>query len=136
MRFKSFIVLFFWTFLLIGQTNSDKVECVTKLDTLTKRTIYTEVDSMPHFPGGYEELLNFLGKNVTWNSNGKKQKVYGSFIVEKDGTLTNIVVLKGENEAANKDALRVMKLMPKWIPGQCKGKKVPVRYVIPIQIMI
>jgi periplasmic protein TonB len=132
------IVLFFWTILLFGQANNSIEKCVSKFDSIYNRTIYTVVDTMPEFPGGNDSLIKFIENNLTWPNDGAdfQGTVYISFIVESDGSLTNKTILKGICEHADKEALRLINIMPKWIAGKCKGKTVPVKYVIPLKFIM
>lgn len=96
---------------------------------------YTYVEESAHFPGGDKELADFLVKNIKFpNSEADvRGKVYLSFIVEKDGSLTNIKVLRGLYFPINEEAIRVVKLMPKWIPGKHNGEIVRQQYILPIK---
>ena len=95
-----------------------------------------DVDVKPDFPGGMKEFYNFVGKNYrvpeTKKLNGK---VMVEFIVEKDGSLSNFKILHDLGKDTGKEAIRVLKKSPKWIPGQHKGKEVRVKYLIPISIV-
>jgi protein TonB len=110
-------------------------DTVAKIDT---SLIYTKVEQMPEFPGGVTELLNFLHNNLTYPKVegtcyvGMPGRVTCRFVVEKDGTISNIEVLKGVDPMLNKDAIRVIELMPKWIPGKQDGKIVRVYFILPI----
>jgi TonB family protein len=92
--------------------------------------VFTIVDQQPEFPGGYSALQKFI------TSNQRKQRTRGtvflSFIVEKDGALSEPRVLKGISREADAEALRVLKLMPNWIPGSHAGKPARVHFVFPV----
>ncbi len=98
--------------------------------------IYTVVDKMPSFPGGDEARIKFYHENVKYpeeaRQNGISGTVFISFIVEKDGKITDIKLLRGTHELLDAEGLRVVKLMPKWNPGKQDGKAVRVQYNIPI----
>ncbi|MFT5600015.1 MAG: protein TonB [Flavobacteriales bacterium] len=95
-------------------------------------TIYDFVEISPEFPGGVEELYLFISKKLKPVNTGGK--VYLSFVINKDGSLSDAKVMKGVNPAADKEALRVVKLMPNWIPGKQMGEAVNCRYNLPIVV--
>jgi len=115
-----------------------QTKCYSKFDTLTKRQIYTTTDSMPSYPvNGYAGMFAFISRNMKYQEGCViTGTVYMSFIVETDGTLTHKKIIKGITEDINKDALSIIDKMPKWLPGFCEGKKVPVQMVIPIRYII
>ncbi len=94
----------------------------------------------PEFPGGKQELYKFLGKNITYPSGAKEAGIKGrvvcQFTINKDGSIVDIEVLKGVDPALDEEAVRVIKMMPKWNPGQQAGKNVRVRYTLPILFTI
>lgn len=97
-------------------------------------SVYTKIDQPAHFPGGDKELGDFLVKNIKFPNDPAdvQGKVYLSFIVEKDGSITNIKVLRGLYRPIDEEAIRVVKLMPKWISGKHNGKIVRQQYTLPI----
>lgn len=98
--------------------------------------IYDYPEQMPEFPGGGDALDQFLNNNLKYPPTAKEKaiqgKVYVGFVVEKDGTITNIQIRRGAHELLNEEAIRVVKLMPKWKPGSMRGKTVRTRYTLPI----
>lgn len=96
-----------------------------------KREIYLYVEHQPSFPGGQAALQTFLAKNLAYPSADREKGIKGSvvvqFVVEKSGALTDFNIIKPLSEAANKEALRVLKLMPAWQPGKMNGRTVAVR---------
>ncbi len=90
---------------------------------------------MPEFPGGIQKMKYFIDENIPWTKEGDPITgiVFISCIVEADGTLTNVRVKKGITEGTDREALYVIKQMPKWIPGKCEDKKVPVLISIPVK---
>lgn len=103
-------------------------------------TIYNNVEKMPTFPGGEFKMYEFLAMNIRYpqraRQDGYSGTVYVRFIVEPDGTITNIEVAKGVGGGCSEEAVRVVKLMPKWIPGEAFGKKVRVTYTLPINFRL
>lgn len=98
--------------------------------------IFTIVEDMPEFPGGNEALLKFLADNIRYPESAKADKVEGrvvlSFVIDKDGSVINIKVIRSINAAIDAEAIRVVKSMPKWTPGKQRGKPVRVNYTLPI----
>ena len=94
------------------------------------------IEVKPDFPGGMEKFYSFVGKNFrTPEEEGLKGKVYVSFVVEKDGSLTDIKVLRDIGYGTGKEAIRVLQKSPKWNPGIQNGKPVRVQYSLPISIV-
>ena len=98
--------------------------------------VYDVVDDMPKFPGGPKAMFDYLAYNVQYPKEmGEvcaQGRVIVSFVVEKDGSLTDFKVLKGVYPALDKEALRVVRSMPKWIPGSQNGVRLRVKYVVPV----
>lgn len=94
--------------------------------------IYLVVDEMPIFPGGDEALRNFIANNIRYSENDKSGRVFVYFVVEKDGRIERASIARSVDPVLDAEALRVVKLMPKWKPGKNKGKPVRVSYTIPI----
>ena len=93
------------------------------------------IEVKPDFPGGIEKFYKFVGNNYqTPEEEGLKGKVYVTFVVEKDGSLTDIKVIRDIGYGTGKEAIRVLKKCPKWTPGEQNGKKVRVLYSLPITI--
>jgi len=93
------------------------------------------IEVKPDFPGGMEKFYKFVGNNYqTPEEDGLKGKVYVTFVVEKDGSLTDIKVIRDIGYGTGKEAIRVLNKCPKWTPGEQNGKKVRVLYPLPITI--
>ncbi|MDD4777445.1 MAG: energy transducer TonB [Fermentimonas sp.] len=107
---------------------------------LENSEIYTIVDKMPEYEYGEKELANFISYNMRYPKEALQQGIEGrilcSFIVGHDGSITNIEVVSGSNESLNNEAIRVLGLMPKWIPGENNGEKVNVKCLLPIDFTI
>jgi len=97
---------------------------------------YNGVEKMPQFPGGEEEMLKFIHDNLHYPpvaaTAGIEGRVTIRFVVSRDGDVTDVKVIRGFDAACDKEAVRVVKLMPKWIPGRQEGRNVPVYYTLPI----
>ncbi len=98
--------------------------------------VFTAVEQVPVFPDGLQAFSNFLGKNIRYpiisREKGNQGKVIISFIVERDGSLSHIDVVRGIDNDINKEAIRVLKLSPNWVPGNQNGHSVRVAYSVPI----
>ena len=112
----------------------------TRKDTATDDKVYEVCEQMPIFEGGDAALLKYLRENLKYPDKTKDRGVQGrlviGFIVEKDGSLTDVKVLRLVDIALDSEVLRVVKGMPKWIPGRQNGKRVRVRYLLPIHICL
>lgn len=91
---------------------------------------------MPTFPGGEVALVQFLNANIHYpevaEENGIQGKVVISFVVERNGTVTNVEVVKSVDPLLDKEAIRVVRSMPQWKPGTQNGKPVRVKYTTPV----
>lgn len=98
--------------------------------------IFQVVEQMPEFPGGMQSLMAYLSKNIKYPSvaqdNGIQGRVLVSFVVNKDGSIVDPEVIKSVDAALDKEAMRVIKAMPKWNPGKQRGKPVRVKYTVPV----
>ena len=99
--------------------------------------VYDLVDEMPSFPGGLEELYKWIDNNVQYpavaRENGIEGRVILKFIVEKDGSLSDSIVIHSVHPMVDREALRLVGQMPKWNPGKRAGIPVRVRYCLPIK---
>jgi len=102
-----------------------------------KAQAFLVVESMPEFPGGESALENFLKNNIFYPKAARENHIQGTvyitFVVEKDGSLSDIKVLRGIGGGCDEEALRVVKLMPKWNPGKQNGKAVKVQYTLAVK---
>lgn len=107
-----------------------------KIKNIDNDSIYQIVEVMPEFPGGTEAMMNYLSKNIKYPEEAKEQGISGrvflSFVIEKDGSVSNVKVARGIGKLCDDEAVRVVKAMPKWNPGTMKGKPVRVSYMLPI----
>lgn len=98
--------------------------------------IYTAVEVKPDFPGGIQKFYDFVGKNYRVpEGEDLKGKVFVQFVVERDGSLTDIKVLRDLGYGTGKEAIRVLQKSPKWKPGIQNGRPVRVLYSLPISIV-
>jgi TonB family protein len=127
-------------FVLSGnaQTSVTKKKDATKIDSAKtiKDTIYTAVDKMPQFPNGDSELMRFLGMNIKYpvraQELGIQGKVIVQFVINADGKVGDFKILRSADPLLDNEAIRILKLMPKWLPGEQNGEKVAVYYILPV----
>ena len=102
--------------------------------------VFDVVEQMPEFPGGQQELMNFLMKNVKYpkvaQDKGTQGRVILQFVVNKDGSVVEPTVVKSVSPELDQEALRVIKMMPKWQPGKQNGEVVRVKYTIPVSFRL
>ena len=95
---------------------------------------------MPEFPGGMAECLKFLAKNIKYptiaQENGVQGRVIVQFVVNQDGSIVDPVVVRSVDPYLDKEALRVIQMMPKWKPGKQRGKAVRVKYTVPVTLIM
>ena len=98
--------------------------------------VFDVVEQMPSFPGGPSALMQFLSSNIKYpvvaEENGVQGRVVCTFVVERDGSITDVRVIKSVDPSLDKEAVRVVKSMPKWIPGKQNGSAVRVKYTVPV----
>lgn len=98
--------------------------------------VFDVVEQMPEYPGGMQALFEYLSQNVKYPEDAEKQKIEGkviaTFIVETDGSVSNVKVVKPVFPSLDAEAIRVLSGMPKWTPGKQSGKVVRVKYTVPI----
>ena len=109
-----------------------------KLSTVSveSRKVFTVVEQMPSFPGGDAALMSYLANNIHYPTvaaeNGVQGHVVVGFVVECDGSITDVRVLRGVDPSLDREAMRVVKSMPRWTPGKQNGSAVRVKYQVPV----
>ena len=122
-------LLIFGSSITFGQVKSPKDVVNSKMK------VYKATEAKPDFPGGIQAFYTFVGNNFRMpDEKDLKGKVFITFIVEKDGSLTDIKTIRDIGYGTGEEAVRVLKLSPKWIPGEIDGKPVRVQYSLPINI--
>ena len=106
-----------------------------------EEVVFVVVESMPEFPGGQQALFRFLSENVKYpviaQENGIQGRVICQFVVNKDGSIVDVEVARsGGDPSLDKEAVRVIKSMPKWKPGKQRGKPVRVKYTVPVNFKL
>ena len=138
----SVLILLVVVFVPARANAQDKKEKTTQThkDTTTDDKVYEVCEQMPIFEGGDAALMKYLTDSVKYPELAKKHGVQGrvviGFIVEKDGSLTDVKVLRPVDIDLDAEVLRLVKGMPKWIPGRQNGQRVRVKYLLPIHICL
>lgn len=109
-------------------------------DDIVEEVPFIIVENMPTFPGGEKKMLEYVAKNVKYpqlaKEVGTQGRVFVSFVVEKDGSITNVTILRGIGSGCDEEAIRVVKSMPKWNPGLQCGRAVRVSCNLPINFKL
>lgn len=102
--------------------------------------LFTVVDQQPEFAGGYDALMAFIKQNMQYPNNARRMRIEGTvhvgFIVSKTGEISDVTVLRGFMTECDKEAVRVVKLMPPWKPGKQNGRNVNVRFILPLRFRL
>jgi len=140
------IVPLFALMLTLSSATVTKNESITPSEkvilTLKQKDnrVFTEVEQVPSFPGGLNKFYKFLQQNIKYPAEARQKKIQGkvfiTFIIEKDGSFSNLRILRDPGYGCGAEALRVMKLSPKWNPGIQNGHKVRVQYTMPINFTL
>lgn len=131
------LTLFLSVFAINAQTGK---EVELGPDYSNTEEVFTIVEKMPEFPGRDTALNEFFVKNLQYPVFAKEQgiqgKVWISFVVDKDGTIGSIEVRRAIGGGCDEEAVRVIKLMPKWIPGSQGGKPLKVKFTLPVRFTL
>jgi periplasmic protein TonB len=115
-------------------------EPVKMTEDTSRSKIFTAVEQMPMFPGGFEALYKYLVQNIHYPANAAKDKIEGkvflSFVVEKDGSLTDIKVIRRVSPDLDAEAVRVLKESPKWKPAIQNSRPVRVLFSLPVSFSL
>ncbi len=116
--------------------NSKRTPGAIKAPPQQVNGVYNLVDDQPAFPGGPNAFMKYLAKNVKYPAadidNNVQGRVVAQFVVEKDGSLTQIKTVRSPSKTMADEAIRVLKKSPKWKPGKVKGKAVRTMYTVPV----
>ncbi len=136
-RSRSSFLLFLIALLTIGSVQAQEDSLEFNPEKGEGEKVYMSVEEDPTFPGGDSEMMKYIQEELEYPEQAQKEGVTGtvivSHIVEKDGSLTNIQVVKGIGAGCDEEAKQVVKSMPKWDPGKQRGKPVRVNVKIPIR---
>jgi len=102
--------------------------------------IYTVVEQQPEFPGGIEAMMKFIQKNMKYPAQARRMgtegRVFIGFVVNNDGHITDVAPIKGISADCDKEAARVISMMPNWKPGKQNGRTVAVQYNLPVRFTL
>ena len=109
-------------------------------EEVVEQEIFQIVEEMPAFPGGEQKLMEYVGKNIKYpqiaRESGIQGRVFVGFVVEPDGSVSNVKIMRGIGGGCDEEAMRVVKSMPKWKPGKQRGKPVRVSYTLPVNFKL
>lgn len=109
-------------------------------EVVEEQQIFLVVEEMPSYPGGEQEMYRFISQNIEYprmaKESGISGRVFVTFVVERDGSVTDVQVLRGIGGGCDEEAIRVIKSMPKWKAGKQRGKAVRVQYRMPIKFTL
>ena len=109
-------------------------------EEIVEAEIFTVVESMPEYPGGQVELFKYLSESIRYPAMareiGVQGRVFINFVVEPDGSISNVKVLRGIGSGCDEEAMRVVSEMPKWKPGKQRGRAVRVSYNLPVKFTL
>lgn len=123
---RLFLLMFFMAFVSVNAySQSDDSD-----------EIYNIVEEMPEFPGGTSKMMEYIQDNLQYPAEAKELNVHGrvivQFVIERDGTISNVKVLRGLGSGCDEEAIRLITSMPKWKPGKQRGKEVRTYFTYPI----
>lgn len=118
----------------------EEFEFVVEDEEIEEQHIFLVVENMPEFPGGEAAMYKFIGKNIEYprmaKESGISGRVFITFVVERDGSVTDVQILRGIGGGCDEEAVRVIRKMPRWSPGKQRGKPVRVQYRMPIKFTL
>lgn len=124
----------------VTKANASKLSFVMEKENASEGMVFDVVEQMPQFPGGMPAMMKWLTDNMKYPKEAQDAKQQGrviaSFVVEKDGSITGVRVVKSVAPALDEEAIRVVKAMPKWSPGMQNGEPVRVKYTVPISFIL
>ncbi len=109
-------------------------------EEIEEKQIFLVVENMPEYPGGEVAMYKFIGENIEYprmaKESGISGRVFVTFVVERNGSVTDVQILRGIGGGCDEEAIRVIKMMPQWTPGKQRGKPVRVQYRMPIKFTL
>ena len=124
---KLFLIVFFMAFVSVNAYSQSKEQ---------DDAVYSMVSEQPSFPGGMQEMMKFISENRKYPAEAKAKDIHGkiivAFVVERDGSLSDVKIRRGIGYGCDEEAIRVIKSMPKWTPGKQNGKVVRVSMMLPV----
>ncbi|MHB1279261.1 MAG: energy transducer TonB [Bacteroidia bacterium] len=102
--------------------------------------VFVFVEEMPEFPGGTDSMARFIGAHLNYPDSAVENSIQGKvmvqFVIDEEGRVTDPKIVKGLGWGCDEEVLRIVRLMPNWIPGKQKGKPVKIRFVLPIKFQL
>jgi protein TonB len=124
---KLFLIVFFMAFVSVNAYSQSKEQ---------DDAVYSMVSEQPSFPGGMQKMMKFISENRKYPAEAKAKDIHGkvivAFVVERDGSLSDVKIRRGIGYGCDEEAIRVIKSMPKWTPGKQNGKAVRVSMMLPV----
>lgn len=124
---KLFLIVFFMAFVSVNAYSQSKEQ---------DDAVYSIVSEQPSFPGGMQEMMKFISENRKYPAEAKAKEIHGkvivAFVVERDGSLSDVKIRRGIGYGCDEEAIRLIKSMPKWTPGKQNGKAVRVSFMLPV----
>ena len=140
--FNSTILTIVFALISVSMLAQDSVSAADAADANDYGdVIYVVTETMPEFPGGMQEMMRFIKENIVYPVEAAQKGIQGraicQFVVEKDGSISNVVVIRssGDRDLDN-EAIRVVQSMPQWKPGKQRGVPVRVKYTIPVSFRL
>ena len=140
--FNSTILTIVFALISVSMLAQDSVSAADAADASDYGdVIYVVTETMPEFPGGMQEMMRFINENIVYPVEAAQKGIQGraicQFVVEKDGSISNVVVIRssGDRDLDN-EAIRVVQSMPQWKPGKQRGVPVRVQYTIPVSFRL
>ena len=132
---KKFIIMALMALFGLTTVSAQKTVVAKK-----NQKVFDVVEKMPEYPGGQAALFEYLNGNIKYPDDAAKKQIEGrvlvTFVVNTDGSITDIEVFKKAFPSLDAEAVRVISGMPKWVPGEQKGQKVRVKYTVPISFRL
>ena len=123
-----------------GDVTTTFEEPVKAVEVEDPNKVFLVVEQPPEFEGGLEAMYKFISKNMKYPASARRMNIEGSvfvgFVVDADGKIADASIIKGISADCDKEALRVVQMMPKWRPGKQSGRPVRVKYVLPIKFKL
>ncbi|MBK0402587.1 energy transducer TonB [Adhaeribacter sp. BT258] len=123
-----------------SQKSAPAVSGNSKTEVPASDEVYVMVEEMPRFPGGENEMIRFVNKHMLYpqeaRDNGEEGRVIVQFVVTKEGKLTNPEIVRSVSPSIDKEALRIVEIMPLWQPGKQNGRAVNTRYTLPLTFQL
>lgn len=124
----------------VDENTAIDIPDVEPVEEVDEEQIFMVVEEMPIYPGGEQAMFKYIGQNTVYPQLARESGVTGIvhiyFVVNKDGSVGDVKVLRGIGAGCDEEAVRVVKSMPKWKPGKQRGKSVKVQYTIPIRFFL